>query len=211
MSEILIAPSILSADFSKLGQEIKDVEAAGADWIHVDVMDGHFVPNITIGPLIVKSVKPVTRLPLDVHLMISEPEKYVDQFTKAGSDIITFHIEACEDPKGLVSMIRAQNRKVGVSVKPKTPISSLDGILEEVDLVLIMTVEPGFGGQGFIKEAVPKIRELRKYYKKDLSVDGGIDEKSSKAVLEAGANILVAGTAVFKQSDYGEAIRRLRG
>jgi ribulose-phosphate 3-epimerase len=207
----LIAPSILSADFSKLGEEIRAVEAAGADWIHVDVMDGHFVPNITIGPLVVRSVRPMTKMPLDVHLMIKDPQKYVEPFVKAGSDIITFHIEAEENPKEIIRLIKSYNKKVGVSIKPKTDLSSIKDILHMVDLVLVMTVEPGFGGQEFILDALPKIEELKKIFKKDIEVDGGINAMTARDAVKAGANVLVAGTAVFGQKDYTEAIKKLRG
>ncbi|MBL7069157.1 MAG: ribulose-phosphate 3-epimerase [Candidatus Omnitrophica bacterium] len=208
--DIIIAPSILAADFSRLGEEIRAVEAAGADWIHVDVMDGNFVPNITIGPLVVRDIRKITKLPLDVHLMIKEPENYIDEFAKAGSDIITFHIEACRDPKGIISRIKSHGKKAGVSVKPGTGIDTIKGILDSLDLVLVMTVEPGFGGQEFIKDALSKIKELRGLYKKVIEVDGGISGKTSKLVLEAGANALVAGTAIFGKSDYKKTIQELR-
>lgn len=211
MKKILIAPSILSADFSELGEEIKAVEAAGADWIHVDVMDGHFVPNITIGPLVVKSIRPVTRLPLDVHLMIKNPERYVEPFAKAGADIITFHVEVEEDPKEVIRLIRSYHKKVGVSIKPNTDLGSIRDILPMVDMVLVMTVEPGFGGQGFIFDTLPKIEELKKVFKKDIEVDGGINAMTAVDAVKAGANILVAGTAVFGEKDYTEAIKKLRG
>lgn len=211
MNKILIAPSILSADFSKLGQEIKDIEASGADWVHVDVMDGHFVPNITIGPLVVKSIRPITRIPLDVHLMIKEPLKYIEPFARAGSDIITFHVESNDDPKEIVKLVKSFNKKVGVSIKPKTDISAISDILHMVDMVLVMTVEPGFGGQGFIFDALPKIEELRKVFKKDIEVDGGINAMTAPEAVKAGANVLVAGTAVFGTKDYAQAIMGLRG
>jgi ribulose-phosphate 3-epimerase len=157
MKKILIAPSILSADFSKLGQEIRDVEKAGADWIHIDVMDGAFVPNITIGPVVVKSIRPVTKLPLDVHLMVKNPEKYIESFAKAGSDIITFHAEVDEDPKEIIRLIRYFKKKVGVSIRPKTETGKIAPMLKMVDMVLVMTVEPGFGGQEFMADCLPKI------------------------------------------------------
>ena len=197
MSKILIAPSILSADFSRLGEEVRAVEKAGADWIHVDVMDGHFVPNITIGPVVLKWVRPVTKLPLDVHLMIKNPERYIESFAKAGADIITFHSEVEEDPKELVKMIRYYKKKVGISIKPKTDIGKIGPVLSMVDMVLVMTVEPGFGGQGFIFDCLPKIEEVRKVFKKDLQVDGGVNIETAPEVIKRGANILVAGTAVF--------------
>jgi len=211
MQKILIAPSILSADFAKLGEEIKAVEAAGADWIHVDVMDGHFVPNITIGPLVVKSIRPVTKLALDVHLMIKEPLKYIESFAKAGSDIITFHVESDGDPKEIIRLIKSFHKKAGVSIKPKTDLASIKDILHMVDMVLVMTVEPGFAGQGFIFDALPKIEELKKVFKKDIEVDGGINAMTARDAVKAGANVLVAGTAVFGEKDYKEAIKNLRG
>ncbi len=211
MSKILIAPSILSADFSRLGEEVRAVEKAGADWIHVDVMDGHFVPNITIGPVVLKWVRPVTRLPLDVHLMIKNPERYIESFAKAGADIITFHSEVEEDPKELVKLIRYYKKKVGISIKPKTDIGKIGPVLSMVDMVLVMTVEPGFGGQGFIFDCLPKIEEVRRVFKKDLQVDGGVNIETAQEVIKRGANILVAGTAVFGTKDYAGAIRKLRG
>jgi ribulose-phosphate 3-epimerase len=211
MQKILIAPSILSADFSKLGQEIKDAEKAGADWIHVDVMDGHFVPNLTVGPVVVKAVRPVTKLPLDVHLMIENPEKYVESFAKAGADIITFHIEAEDDPKEVIKLIRYFKKKVGVSIRPKTDLKPIEPILSMVDMVLVMTVEPGFAGQEFIFDCLPKIENLRKIFKKDIQVDGGINASTAVEVRSSGANVIVAGTAVFGTKNYEEAIKNLRG
>jgi len=211
MQKILVAPSILSADFSKLAQEIKDVEKAGADWIHIDVMDGHFVPNITIGPVVVKSMRPVTKLPLDVHLMISNPEEYIESFAKAGSDIITFHIESEGDPKEIIKLIRYFKKKVGISIRPKTDIGKISSLLAMVDMVLVMTVEPGFGGQEFMQDCFPKIEEVRKIFRKDIEVDGGVNEANAIDVVEKGANILVAGTSVFGSKDYAGAIKKLKG
>jgi ribulose-phosphate 3-epimerase len=210
MQKILVAPSILSADFSRLGQEIRDAEKAGADWIHVDVMDGGFVPNITIGPVVVKSIRPVTRLPLDVHLMIRRPEEFVESFAKAGSDIITFHMESDDDPKEMIKLIRYFKKKVGVSIRPKTETGKIAPMLKMVDMVLVMTVEPGFGGQEFMADCLPKIEELRKVFRNDIEVDGGVNEMNASEVLAKGANVLVAGTSVFGQKDYAAAIRRLR-
>jgi len=211
MEKILIAPSILSADFSKLGQEIRDVEKAGADWIHIDVMDGHFVPNITIGPVVVKSARPATRLPFDVHLMIDRPEDYVESFARAGSDIITFHAEVEENPKEIIRLIKYFKKKVGISIRPKTELKAIEAVLPMVDMVLIMTVEPGFAGQEFIFDCLPKITELRTAFKKDIQVDGGINEATAAEAIKAGANVIVAGTSVFGVKDYAGAIKKLRG
>jgi len=214
---VKVAPSILSADFSRLGEEIKAVEAAGADLIHVDVMDGHFVPNITIGPLIVQAVRKVTKLPLDVHLMIENPELYIADFAKAGSDYITVHAEAACHLHRLVQSIREHKGvKAGVSLNPATPLEELDYILEEIDMVLIMSVNPGFGGQAFIPSALRKIRELRqriddRKLSVEIEVDGGVKPENAASIAGAGADILVAGSAVYGAKDYAAAIRGIRG
>ncbi|MDU0201461.1 ribulose-phosphate 3-epimerase [Paenibacillus sp. MAH-36] len=213
-----VAPSILSANFAKLGEEIKDAELGGADWIHVDVMDGHFVPNITIGPLVVEAIRPVTKLPLDVHLMIEQPDRYIPDFVKAGADLISVHVEACTHLHRTLHLIKQSGVKAGVVLNPATPISLIEHVLDEnLDLVLIMTVNPGFGGQAFIPGMLSKIRALRDQSNaKGLSglhieVDGGINEVTARQVVEAGADVLVAGNAVFGQSDRADAIRRIRG
>ena len=209
--KILIAPSLLSADFADLAKDVKKVETAGADWLHVDVMDGAFVPNVTIGPLVVKAIRKHTKLPLDVHLMIEKPQDYIKPFAEAGSDIITFHIEACKSPKDLVKQIHSLGKKAGVSIRPKTGLDAVKDILGEVDMVLLMTVEPGFAGQKFMKDVLPKIEKLRAYYKGDIQVDGGVNKDTAGLAIKAGANILVAGTAVFGETDYKKAIEKLRG
>jgi ribulose-phosphate 3-epimerase len=215
--KIKVAPSILSADFSRLGDEIRAVEAAGADIIHVDVMDGHFVPNITIGPMIVRAAREVTKLPLDVHLMISNPELYIADFAKAGSDYITVHIEVTFHLNRLVQSIKEhEGIKSAVSLNPATPLSSLDYILEDLDMVLIMSVNPGFGGQTFIPSALDKIRTLRKLIderglKTKIEVDGGVKPDNAAEIIKAGADILVAGSAIFGTKDYAAAIREIRG
>ncbi len=215
--KIKVAPSILSADFSRLGDEIRAVESAGADIIHVDVMDGHFVPNITIGPMIVEAARKVTKLPLDVHLMITNPELYIADFARAGADYITVHVETAFHLHRLVQSIKEhQGIKAAVSLNPATPLASLDYILEDVDMVLIMSVNPGFGGQAFIPSALGKIRELRERIDKlglktEIEVDGGVKPDNAAGIVKAGATILVAGSAVFGASDYAAAIRGIRG
>lgn len=211
-----IAPSILSAEFGRLAQEIKAVEAAGADYIHVDVMDGRFVPNITIGPLVVEAVKRATTLPLDVHLMIVEPEKYISDFAKAGATIITVHQEACVHLHRTLQQIRAAGAKPSVVINPGTSLSTIEEVLSEVDQVLLMSVNPGFGGQSFIASTVDKVRRLRTLLDAhglkhvDIEVDGGINADTAKQVVAAGATVLVAGNAVFKTADYSAAIASLR-
>ena len=206
MKKIQILPSILSADFSRLGNEIKRLEDGGADLIHVDVMDGHFVPNLTIGPPVIKILRKFTNLPFDVHLMISPVHKYINDYAEAGADIITIHPEATEDLNDSINLIKKLNKKVGVSLNPDTKISVLDGNLPNVDLILIMSVFPGFGGQKFIPEVIGKIKEIKKIkeennYNYDIEVDGGINFSNSKNVLNAGANILVSGTTIFKENN----------
>ncbi|KAF0134556.1 MAG: ribulose-phosphate 3-epimerase [Candidatus Saganbacteria bacterium] len=209
---IKIAPSILSADFSKLGDEIKAVEKAGADLIHIDVMDGHFVPNITIGPLVVKAVKKITNLPLDVHLMIENPDRYIPYFAKAGADIITIHVEASKNLIEDLELIKRNNAKAGVAVNPGAPIESVFNILDKVQMILLMTVNPGFEGQKFLPEVLPKIKSLRQKAGNslDIEVDGGINAETAKEAVKAGANILVAGSAIFYSSNYREAINKLK-
>jgi len=210
-----IAPSILSADFSRLGDEMRAVEAAGADYIHIDVMDGHFVPNITIGPLIVEAARKVTSLPLDVHLMIENPDLYIPDFAAAGADIIVVHAEATNHLHRTVQLIKSLGKRAGVSLNPATSLTALDFILEELDLVLLMTVNPGFGGQSFIDACLPKIRSLRAMLDRrgceaELEVDGGVKESNIAGIAHAGADVFVAGSAIFGSSDYTDTIRRLK-
>jgi len=209
--KILIAPSILSADFTRLGADIASVEKAGCDWIHVDVMDGHFVPNITIGPVVVKDVRKQTNLPLDVHLMIDDPGFYIEPFAKAGADYITIHYEACRNKIALLKKMKAHGVKAGISLKPKTRITAaLLKVISQFDLVLIMTVEPGFGGQSFMHDMIPKIKQIRKSYKGILSVDGGINNETAALAKDAGVDVLVAGSFVFSKKDRKKAIAGLR-
>jgi len=210
-----IAPSILSADFSRLGDEIRAVEAAGADYIHIDVMDGHFVPNITIGPLIVEAARKVTSLPLDVHLMIENPDRYIPDFAAAGADIIVVHAEATNHLHRTVQLIKSFGKKAGVALNPATPLTVLDYILEELDLLLLMTVNPGFGGQSFIEACLPKIHSLRAILDRrgceaELEVDGGVKPANITRISHAGADVFVAGSAVFGASDYAATIRELK-
>ncbi|SPP99825.1 D-ribulose-5-phosphate 3-epimerase [Candidatus Sulfobium mesophilum] len=213
---IKIAPSILSADFARLGEEIKAAENAGAHLIHVDVMDGHFVPNITIGPLVVDAIRKVTRLPLDVHLMISDPDKYLKDFISAGADILTVHLEATAHLHRTVQAVKEGGIKAGVSINPATPIWSLDDILGDVDIVLVMSVNPGFGGQEFIPNTIRKLKLLRKKISEAgspalIEVDGGVKPENAMEIASAGADILVMGSAFFKSADYAATMEKLNG
>ena len=215
MKEIQIAPSILSADFTQLGNEIERVVEGGADLIHIDVMDGHFVPNITIGPLIVEAARRVTEKPLDVHLMITNPDDYIELFAKAGADWLTVHVEACSHLQRSVARIKECGMRAGVVLNPATPLNSLDYILDDVDLVMIMSVNPGFGGQSFIPATLGKIRALREIIDSsgrdiDIEVDGGVSPQTIANIAQAGANVFVAGSAVYGHNDYQEVISQLR-
>jgi ribulose-phosphate 3-epimerase len=206
-----IAPSILSADFGRLADEVRAVEKAGADWIHVDVMDGRFVPNITIGPVVVKAIRKATKLPLDVHLMIVEPEKYIDDFARAGADTIGVHVEACPHLHRVIQQIRHAGKRASVTLNPHTPLEAIEYVLADVQQVLIMSVNPGFGGQSFIPNVLPKIRQLaERQLDLDIEVDGGIKSDNAAQVVAAGANVLVAGSAVFESGDYAATIAKLR-
>ena len=211
----LIAPSILSSDFSKLGEEIRTVENAGADWIHVDVMDGHFVPNITIGPLVVEAARTVTSLPLDVHLMIENPERYIPDFVKAGAGTISVQVETCVHLNRTIQIIKESDIPAGVVLNPSTPLTSIEWALDDVDVVMIMSVNPGFGGQKFIPSSLYKVRKLKKMIHERgqntlIEIDGGVNEKNIKSISDAGVDVFVAGSAIFKSPNYKETIDRFR-
>ena len=213
---VKVAPSILSANFARLGEEVRAVEAGGTDYIHVDVMDGRFVPNITIGTVVVEAVRRSTRLPLDVHLMIVEPEKYLHDFTQAGASFLSVHVEVAPHLHRLIQQIRNLGARPSVVLNPSTPLSSIEDVLSDVDMILLMSVNPGFGGQSFIPNTVDKVRRLRqlldsKGLSVDIEVDGGINPQTAPQVIDAGANVLVAGTAVFEAQDYRAAIAAIRG
>ncbi len=213
MSNIIVSPSILSADFANLGRDVKELQNNGADWIHVDVMDGHFVPNITIGAPVVKAIKPYSNVPLDVHLMIENPQNYIEDFVKAGADIITFHYEAAGDlTEDIINNIKSHDKLVGLSIKPATPPQEILKYLIMVDMVLVMTVEPGFGGQSFMRDCADKIPVIRQNAPENLivQVDGGINDQTAKICKELGANSLVAGSYIFKSTDMEEAILSLK-
>jgi len=215
MAAPLISPSILSADFARLGEEVRAIDAAGADWIHVDVMDGHFVPNLTVGPPIVESLKKVTKLPLDVHLMITNADAFIPEFAEAGADYLTVHVEACPHLHRTIQSIKERGVKAGVTLNPATPFALLQEILGEVDLVLIMSVNPGFGGQAFIPSVLKKITEARKMLDQIkshalLEVDGGVKVENAREIVAAGATALVAGSAIFSQPDYTATIAAMR-
>jgi ribulose-phosphate 3-epimerase len=211
----LIAPSILSADFANLGDDIRQVEAAGADWIHVDVMDGHFVPNITIGPLVVEAIRPITRLPLDVHLMITDPDRYIPDFARAGADLIAVQAEACSHLHRSLQLIRSHHCRPGVVLNPGTPLSQIEWVLPDADFVMLMSVNPGFGGQAFIPSTLDKIRALREMIRSKgldtlIEIDGGVNHDTIQAVSNAGADVFVAGSAIFGSPNYAQTIAEFR-
>jgi len=215
MASVKIAPSILSADFGRLKDEIAAVEAAGADWLHVDVMDGHFVPNITIGPVVVESVRKVTKIPVDVHLMITDPDKYAPEFIKAGADWVSIHPDTCPDPNATLRKIRQLGAHASVAVNPDVPLSKVAGCFDDVDMILMMTVFPGFGGQAFIPDVLPKIVEVKTLIgaqKPDvlIEVDGGIKTDNIATVVKAGGEVIVSGSGIFKTSNYADTIRQMR-
>ncbi len=210
-----IAPSILSSDFSRLGDEIRAVEKAGADWLHVDVMDGHYVPNLTIGPVVVESIRKVTQLPLDVHLMITDPDKYAPEFIKAGADWVSIHPETCKDPKASLQKIRDLGAKASLAINPDVPLDRVEAYFSEIDMLLLMTVFPGFGGQAFIEDVLPKIEMARKIVtQKELPIlieaDGGIKTDNIGLVVQTGAEVIVSGSGIFKTPDYADTIRKMR-
>ena len=212
---VKIAPSILAANFSKLGEEVLEVEKAGAELIHIDVMDGHFVPNITMGPIVVEALRPLTKLPLDVHLMIENADQYIESFAKAGADYITVHVEACPHLHRTIQLIRSFGVKPGVVLNPHTPIETIQHVLEDIDMVLFMTVNPGFGGQKFIHSVVPKVKQLSDIIKQrnlsiEIEIDGGINEETIKPCVEAGATILVAGSAIYNAPDKAKALQTIK-
>ena len=212
---IKIAPSILAADFATHGEEVLEVEKAGADWIHVDVMDGHFVPNISFGPIVLNAIRPLTKLPMDVHLMIENPDQYIEDFAKAGADFITVHVEACPHLHRTIQLIRSFGVKPGVVLNPHTPIETIQHVLEDIDLVLFMTVNPGFGGQKFIHSVIPKVKQLSDIIKEkglsiEIEIDGGINEETIIPCAEAGATVFVAGSAIYSKADRTQALQAIR-
>ncbi|PIC78597.1 ribulose-phosphate 3-epimerase [Sporosarcina sp. P19] len=212
---IKIAPSILAADFARLGEEVKEVEKAGAELIHIDVMDGHFVPNITMGPIVVEALRPLTELPLDVHLMIENPDAYIEDFASAGADYITVHVEACPHLHRTLQLIKSTGAKPGVVLNPHTPVEHIMHVLEDIDMVLFMTVNPGFGGQSFIHSVLPKVKQLSDIIKErnlsiEIEIDGGINEETIKPCVEAGATIFVAGSAIYGKEDRAKALQAIK-